>query len=152
MKSALFVAVAVMLAACDSQPFAPEDRNLEPLSVVVTGSRSAGDEEKIPDFDVSSSRNTVSVHVTTHAECGTIVKAGLGRRGEEINVVSRIWSDPLADCAAIPARYVADYSFIVPVIPDARYQVNMFEARGSADPTFLGSKGVNVISTNLESR
>lgn len=150
MKSALFVAVAVMLVACESHPFAPTDTNLEPLTVVVTpGSRTANVGEAIPSFEVTSSRNTVSVHVVTHAACGTIVKAGFSLRNDGINIVARVWSDPLADCAAIPANRVADYRFTVGVTSNLRYQVNMFEARGQGDPDFIGSKGVTVISSNL---
>lgn len=154
MKLALFFGVAAMLVTCGSQPFAPTDTDLEPLSVVVTpGSRTANVGEAIPSLDVTSSTNTISVYVTTRAVCGTaIVNAGVIRKTGEINVVSRVWSGPLADCAGIPATSVSDYMFLVPVTPGSQYRVNMFEARGQGDPDSVGSKSVSVIGLILDSR
>lgn len=150
MKSVLLAAVVVTMVGCNGQPFAPDDRNLEPLAVFATqGSRTAGDEERIPDFQVTSSRNLISVHVATHAVCGTaIINAGISRQNGEINVVARLSSGPLADCGVIPFRSVSDYRFTVSVTPDARYKVNVFEARGAEAPELVGSKSINVASAD----
>jgi hypothetical protein len=144
MKSGWLVAVVGMLAGCESEPFAPTDY-VQPVAVVVTSTRLPDNEETFPNFQVSSSGAVVSINATTRSACGTIVKAGVAMRTHEIDVVSRIWSDPLGDCAAVPSPYVTDYSLEIPVMQDGRYRVKIFEGRGGEDPVLVGSKNVNVV-------
>ena len=139
------VLVATVLAtAClggDNGPVAPNAT--EPFDVTVTN-RTAADGEPFPVSVVTAGPGQLTVKVTRHALCGTIVHAFVFRATTEIDIVTHVSSDPAANCGTIPANAVVDYEGTITAVVPARYNVRLFEGEGDAAPKLLGSGVITV--------
>src|SRR6476661_2570885 len=79
-----------------SELVAPEAS--EPLPVSVQH-RTATPGESIPTIHATAGVGSVTIRVTRHALCATLVDATVNRGVGEIDVVSHVWNNPAALCA-----------------------------------------------------
>jgi hypothetical protein len=136
---ALLVLGLASQASCSEQLIAPATPEILPVSVQT---RSPAPNEKIPTVQLSGGSGALTIRVTRAAMCATIVSAGVSRRGDELAIVARVSSDPLALCIGI--YQVVDYQGTITSLRAGRYQVRIFEAIADGTPQLIGSGAVTV--------
>ena len=140
--TALAFAVAVAPGCRSSELVAPEAS--EPLPVSVQH-RTAAPGESIPTIHATAGIGSLTLRVTRHALCATIVDAAVNRGVDEIDVVAHVWNNPAALCAAtIPPQFVVDYAGTVSSLPAGTYRLRVFEGVGKGPTHFIGSMTVTV--------
>ena len=148
MKPSLSVATALAVAAlvalgCRSSELVAPDAS-EPLPVSVQH-RTAAQGEATPTIHASAGVGSITLRVTRHALCATLVSAAVNRGVGEIDVVSQLWNNPSALCAAtIPANHLVDYTGVVSSVTAGTYRIRVFEREGYGPTKFIGSTSVTV--------
>ena len=135
-------ALAIVPGCRSAELVVPEATETLPVSVQ---HRTKAEGESTPTIHVSPSAGSVTIRVTRHALCGTLVSAAVHRGVGEIDVVSRLSNNPSALCAAtIPDFIVVDYSGTVSSLAAGTYRIRVFEGEGYDPPRFVGSVSVTV--------
>jgi hypothetical protein len=140
--TALALAMLVALGCRSSELVAPEAS--ERLAVSVKH-RTAVQGESVPTIHASAGVGSVTVRVTRHALCATLVSAAIKRGVNEIDVVSHVSNNPAAFCAAtIPANHLVEYAGTVSSLAVGMYRIRVFESEGNEPAKYIGSMSVTV--------
>jgi hypothetical protein len=148
MKPSLYVTpahalvVLVALGCRSSELVAPEASERLAASVQ---HRTAAQGESIPAIHASAGVGNVTVRVTRHALCATLVSAAVNRGAGEIDVVSHVSNHPAALCAAtIPANHLVEYTGTVSSLAVGMHRIRIFESEGNEPAKYIGSMSVTV--------
>ena len=133
-------------ASCiEDQPDPIAPPTSENLSVSVQH-RAPAPGEGIPRLQLAAGAGSVTIRVSRHALCGTLVSAGVSRGTRDLTIVARVSPDPLAMCAASVSPYVVDYEGTVSALAPGDYEVRVFEGIADREPGFLALGRVRVAS------
>ena len=141
----VLIALGAQTACGDDDPIAPEPFPVElafnedlPLDLEV---RRRNRIELLPMLGVTAVPAGIEVRVQRPDLACTLATAEVERRPGLIIVSARVGGDPLAFCEK---GWVVQYAGTVPNVSPGSYEVRVYEALGSGEPRFIGSRTVQI--------